>query len=128
MRPGRLVAALTALAAARAAPLEKRGEPCVMYEVRPGDYCYAIATANGVGYGEFLQQNPGLDCNNLHVGDSVCLHRVYGCRAYWVRAGDLCSGIAQRFGISVRELISRNRGSPEWMGCMHLYDGQRLCV
>ncbi|KAJ2215732.1 hypothetical protein EV179_001956 [Coemansia sp. RSA 487] len=48
-------------------------QSCIMYEVRPGDYCYKIAISNGITYQQFLNQNPGIDCTNLQVGQSVCL-------------------------------------------------------
>ncbi|KAJ2061942.1 hypothetical protein GGH13_006527 [Coemansia sp. S155-1] len=47
--------------------------PCILYEVRPGDYCYKIAITNGITYKQFLAQNPGIDCTRLHVGQSLCL-------------------------------------------------------
>ncbi|KAJ1964775.1 hypothetical protein GGI12_001218, partial [Dipsacomyces acuminosporus] len=48
------------------------GNNCVMYEVRPGDYCYKIAKDNNIPYNQFLRQNPGIDCTNLRIGQSVC--------------------------------------------------------
>ncbi|KAJ2866468.1 hypothetical protein GGH94_001509 [Coemansia aciculifera] len=47
--------------------------PCILYEIRPGDYCYKIAVTNGISYKQFLAQNPGIDCTRLYVGQSVCL-------------------------------------------------------
>ncbi|KAJ2900018.1 hypothetical protein IWW38_000726 [Coemansia aciculifera] len=47
--------------------------PCIMYEVRPGDYCYKIAVVNGISYRQFLAQNPGIDCTRLRAGQSLCL-------------------------------------------------------
>ncbi|KAJ2659365.1 Glycoside hydrolase [Coemansia sp. RSA 1200] len=46
---------------------------CILYEVKPGDYCYKIAIYNGITYEQFLKQNPGINCTNLQVGQSVCL-------------------------------------------------------
>ncbi|KAJ2809369.1 hypothetical protein H4R20_000179 [Coemansia guatemalensis] len=123
-----------------------------MYEVRPGDYCYKIASDNGISYEQFLKQNPGIDCTNLRVGQSVCLIPTsYGggwnnwggngwgngydntksngeCRSYIVREGDLCSRIARDHGISFDKLIELNQRSYGWRGCSRLHVGQKLCV
>ncbi|KAJ2510289.1 hypothetical protein GGI11_004587 [Coemansia sp. RSA 2049] len=48
-------------------------QTCIFYEVKPGDYCYKIAIYNGITYQQFLKQNPGINCTNLQVGQSVCL-------------------------------------------------------
>ncbi|KAJ2161532.1 hypothetical protein GGF46_001387 [Coemansia sp. RSA 552] len=40
---------------------------CIMYEVRHGDYCYKIANSNGIPYSDFLQQNPGINCESLQT-------------------------------------------------------------
>jgi len=50
--------------------------PCpsgVYWEISPGDTLYTIAQATGTTV-EILQQlNPGLDPENLQVGQSICL-------------------------------------------------------
>ncbi|KAJ2718443.1 hypothetical protein GGI07_005755 [Coemansia sp. Benny D115] len=118
--------------------------PCIMYEVRPGDYCYKIATKNGIPYNQFLSQNPGIDCTNLSVGQSVCLFPLsipgwgFGggsksepavdCQIYTVKEGDLCSQIAKNFGISTRKLLELNKDMPLWNGCMNMFAGQSICV
>jgi LysM repeat protein len=47
--------------------------PGKTYTVVAGDYCWLIATNNGMNLEQFLNKNPGLDCNNLWVGVNVCL-------------------------------------------------------
>jgi len=45
------------------------------YTVVPGDYCYLIATNNGMTLDQFLGLNPGLVCEPLRIGTVVCLRR-----------------------------------------------------
>ncbi|KAJ1826932.1 hypothetical protein LPJ70_007618 [Coemansia sp. RSA 2708] len=124
-----------------------------MYEVRPGDYCYKIARNNGISYEQLLRQNPGLDCTNLQIGQSICLvplSNSWGgwgsgwswdqydddegsrdldtCRPYVVKEGELCSRIAEAHGLSFAELVELNDKMSSWGGCKKLYAGQRICV
>jgi LysM repeat protein len=43
------------------------------YTVQPGDYCYKIAQVNGLSLDQLLAINPGLNCDNLQIGTSVCV-------------------------------------------------------
>ncbi|KAJ1861864.1 hypothetical protein LPJ78_005074 [Coemansia sp. RSA 989] len=115
---------------------------CIMYEVKPGDYCYKIARDNGISYEQLLRQNPGLDCTNLQIGQSICLipitnnwnsgwddyetgsRNLNACRAYVVKEGDLCSRIAERHGLTFAELNQINEKSPTWAGCRRLHYGK----
>ncbi|KAJ2741760.1 hypothetical protein GGI20_004961 [Coemansia sp. BCRC 34301] len=129
-------------------------QPCIMYEVRPGDYCYKIAVVNGISYRQFLSQNPGIDCTRLRAGQSLCLiplslsggwrngwhadvagdllnskaSEVAPCKAYAVQEGDVCGQIAEDNGISVDKLVEINQEAPLWNGCNNLSIGQTICV
>ncbi|KAK0643868.1 hypothetical protein B0T16DRAFT_416754 [Cercophora newfieldiana] len=43
------------------------------YIVKAGEYCWLIATNNGMTLEQFLNKNPGLKCENLPIGAKVCL-------------------------------------------------------
>jgi peptidoglycan endopeptidase LytF len=43
------------------------------YTVHQGDYCYKIAQLNGLSLDQLLAINPGLNCDNLQIGASVCV-------------------------------------------------------
>ncbi|KAJ2358761.1 hypothetical protein GGF43_000601 [Coemansia sp. RSA 2618] len=133
-------------------------QDCIMYEVRPGDYCYKIARTNGISYEQLLRQNPGLDCTNLQIGRRICLiphspdtwnsggnwggwnnhndnddydagsRNLDSCRWYVVKEGDLCSHIAENHGHTFAELVEMNEDTPDWNGCKRLYAGQNICV
>lgn len=45
------------------------------WTVRAGEYCYLIATNNGLSLDQLLGLNPGLVCNPLQIGTLVCLQR-----------------------------------------------------
>lgn len=45
------------------------------YTVKAGDYCWLIATDNGLTLDQFYALNPGLVCNPLQIGTVVCLVR-----------------------------------------------------
>lgn len=45
------------------------------YKVVPGDYCWKIATDNGLTLDQLYQLNPGLNCEPLQVGVNLCLRR-----------------------------------------------------
>jgi peptidoglycan/xylan/chitin deacetylase (PgdA/CDA1 family) len=43
------------------------------YSVKSGDTCSAIAGQNGISLVKLLSLNPGIGCNNLQIGQSVCV-------------------------------------------------------
>ncbi|KAK3321309.1 hypothetical protein B0T19DRAFT_445081 [Cercophora scortea] len=43
------------------------------YTVKAGDYCYLIATNNGITLDQLYRYNPALVCNPLQVGAVVCV-------------------------------------------------------
>jgi LysM repeat protein len=43
------------------------------YTVQSGDYCYLIWTKYGLSENQFKSLNPGIDCNNLQIGQQVCV-------------------------------------------------------
>ncbi|KAK0644235.1 hypothetical protein B0T16DRAFT_460312 [Cercophora newfieldiana] len=45
------------------------------YKVVAGDYCWKIATENGLSLDQLYQINPGLKCEPLEIGVVVCLRR-----------------------------------------------------
>jgi cellobiose dehydrogenase (acceptor) len=45
------------------------------YTVVAGDYCYLIATNNGLSLDQFRGINPGLNCDPLSIGVVVCVKR-----------------------------------------------------
>jgi len=50
--------------------------PCpsgVYWEVSAGDTLYKIATASNVSIAKLIKANPGIDANNLKIGQNICI-------------------------------------------------------
>ncbi|KAK0669591.1 hypothetical protein QBC41DRAFT_319644 [Cercophora samala] len=45
------------------------------YSVKSGDYCYQIAARAGIDLSDLTSFNPGLNCNNLGLGQKLCIKR-----------------------------------------------------
>ena len=103
------------------------------YTIRAGDTLYLLAQRFGVSVDAIIRANPGIDPNNLQIGQVICipqaiptpdlppcLHGVY----YTVKPGDTFYLIAQRFCVSVYELMSANPG----VDPNNLMIGQILCI
>ncbi len=101
------------------------------YTVRPGDTLWALARQYGVTTEDIKKANPGLDPDNLAVGERLCLPQgseIYPmCRIgnyYVVRGGIKFAAIAAYFGVTTDMLYKNNIGiDPD-----NLYDGQVLCI
>lgn len=101
------------------------------YSIRPGDTLYRIAIFYNVSLDDLIEANPGIDPTRLFVGQIICIPLATppvtcpeGQNEYIVRSGDTFYSIAQRFGITVQELIRANpRVNPE-----ALLIGQILCI
>ncbi|HHY92824.1 MAG TPA: LysM peptidoglycan-binding domain-containing protein [Firmicutes bacterium] len=111
--------------------------PCpggVYWVVAPGDTLYSIAQATGAYVEDILAVNPGLDPNNLQVGQRICVPppplvppEVPPCPSgiFWVvEPGDTLYKIAQATGFTVEELLAVNPGlDPE-----HLQPRTNICL
>jgi len=113
------------------------------FTVASGDTCYQIASTNGLSLSQLATLNKGLDCNNLQIGQTLCLKASAiarapiattpkpttkapssACKKYSVVGGDYCYAIAKKYKISVATLQKYN---PK-MDCDNLSIGQKLCV
>ncbi|KAI5072305.1 hypothetical protein GOP47_0012411 [Adiantum capillus-veneris] len=104
---------------------------CSTYIVEPGDTCYAISQAYGISLSDFQSWNAGINCNNLQIGQSVCISKPTAsspsgstCTTYTIKFGDTCYAISQAHGISLSEFQSWNAG----INCNNLQIGQIVCV
>ncbi|KAK1753947.1 hypothetical protein QBC47DRAFT_429380 [Echria macrotheca] len=73
--PSRPTATATATASIGFGNGNGNGGCAKTYTVVAGDYCYLIATSNGLSLDQLLGINPGLVCNPLQIGTVVCLRR-----------------------------------------------------
>lgn len=110
-----------------------------LYEIEPGDTLYQISRRRGITLDALLEANPGIDPENLQVGQQICIPRVDvpepeprpperplcpGGRLYRIRPGDTFYRISRREGISLDDLIAANPDvDPE-----ALQVGQVICI
>lgn len=102
--------------------------------IQPGDTLYGIAQRYGITVQAIISANPGIDPNNLPVGQRICIPNPTPGRPfpepcpngtiYIIRPGDTFFSIARRFNISLDVLLNANPGiNPDF-----LQVGQRICI
>ncbi|CAO1946214.1 unnamed protein product [Urochloa humidicola] len=47
------------------------------YGIKKHETCFAVAQTTGLSLKKFLRFNPNINCNNLFIGQWVCLHAVH---------------------------------------------------
>lgn len=100
------------------------------YIIRAGDTCFRLAQLAGTTVQAIINANPGLNCNNLQIGQTICIPLGIpggcptGTMPYVIKAGDTCWALAQTAGISVQALIAANPG----INCNNLQIGQTICI
>ena len=99
------------------------------YVVRPGDTLFSIARMYNVTVDQLIRANPGIDPNNLMVGQLVCIPECDdipcpGGNIYVVRQNDSLASILLRFDISIMDLEA---GNPN-IDIDRIRVGQELCI
>ncbi len=115
------------------APAPER-EPCPgrLYDIRPGDTFINIARRFGYTLDALLAINPGVNPENLQIGQTICLppspgagpFPCYGGSIYIIKPGDTMYSIARRYGVNLNRLIEANQQlNPE-----NLKVGDPVCI
>lgn len=99
--------------------------------IRPGDTLFSIARRFRVSLDDLIEANPGIDPDNLQVGQVICIPLAVppvvcppGTITYTIRPGDTFFSLARRFGVTVEDLIRANPGvDPDT-----LLVGQHICI
>lgn len=97
-----------------------------VYTIEAGDTLYRIAQRYEISVASLLQVNPGLNPNSLQIGQKICLP-IPKCpmgKLTTVRVGDTIYKIAQRYGITVDQILQVNPGLDPDM----LFVGQKICL
>lgn len=100
------------------------------YVVKAGDTLYSIAMRYNVTVAELIKANPGIDPNNLQIGQIICIPeksspiRCPGGTIYVVERGDTISSILVKFDISIMDLKA---GNPN-LDFDKIKVGQELCI
>jgi LysM repeat protein/ABC-type branched-subunit amino acid transport system substrate-binding protein len=94
----------------------------IYHNLQPGETVYSLSKSYGVSENEIIQSNPGIDINKLSVGFEIAVPRrefmsdrqkfddqdkkfIY----HKVLKGESLASIAEKYGLSVRELRRENR-------------------
>jgi len=70
-----IVTSVTTLRPPTVVPTPPANSCAKTYTVQSGDYCYLIATNNGLSLDQLYSINPGLNCSPLQIGVVVCVKR-----------------------------------------------------
>jgi len=111
--------------------MEQQGRICPRgasyYIWQEGDTLQSVAQKNKTTAQAIQLINEGLDFNTIAAGYEICMpSQSYTCmsgQTYTVQVGDSLSSIAERYGITVLELMERNPGISSG-----LLAGQTICV
>lgn len=95
----------------------------LIHIVRPGDSVYRIALEYDVPMSQIILANDLEHAARLAVGQALVIQ--FPGQTHTVRAGETASGIARRYGISLRQLY---RNNPILGGDPALYPGQTLVI
>lgn len=102
------------------------------YVIKPGDSLFSISAMFNVTPEKILRLNPGLDANNLPVGEEICVISgtfqpvtcPLGTIAYNINRGDTLASIAQKFSVEVSDILNENPS----LNPNNLTPGQRICI
>lgn len=86
------------------------------YTIRAGDTLIGIARREGYTLDALIAANPGINPNQLQIGQVICLppspgggpFPCFGGSIYIIRPGDTFYSIARRFGVSLDRLLEAN--------------------
>ncbi|MHA6288626.1 LysM peptidoglycan-binding domain-containing protein [Maricaulis sp. CAU 1757] len=94
------------------------------YQIERGDTLHAVSQSCRVSLNRIMELNPDLDPRRLEVGTVIRLEANPGSpqdrhgqpdrESYEVREGDTFFEVAQRFGLSLFDLMNENEGTDPW--------------
>lgn len=102
------------------------------YTVQPGDTLLEIADEFDTTVANLLRLNPGINENNLRIGQRICvISQTFqpvscplGTLPYNINPGDTLASVAQKFGTDTEALL---RANPD-IDPYNLQTGQRICI
>lgn len=88
------------------------------YTVRPGDTYWSLAQRFNTTIEAIAGANPGVDPNNLRVGQIICIPGAPppppicppGTQSYTIRPGNTILALARQFGTTVEAILRLNPG------------------
>ncbi|HOC06220.1 MAG: LysM peptidoglycan-binding domain-containing protein [Bacillota bacterium] len=99
-----------------------------LYTIQPGDTFFSLAQRFGTTVNAIQQANPGVNPNNLQIGQVICIPQAAppACSGflYTIQPGDTYFLLAQRFGTTVNAIQQANPG----VNPNNLQIGQVICI
>ncbi|MCL6613549.1 MAG: LysM peptidoglycan-binding domain-containing protein [Firmicutes bacterium] len=107
--------------------------PGGFYTIRPGDTFFGLARRFGYTIDALLAVNPGVDPENLQIGQQICLPPspgggplpCFGGSMYVVRPGETRASLARRFGVALADLL---RSNPQIEDPNVIQAGEPICI
>lgn len=101
-----------------------------LYIIQPGDTFFTIARRFNISTQSLINANPQItDPSRIVPGQTICIPgpAQQDClgEIYTVRPGDNLTIIAQRFGVSLEQILSVN---PQITNANLIYTGQQICI
>ena len=101
-----------------------------LYTIQAGDTFFNIARRYQISVQSLVNANPQIaDPSRIVPGQVICIpvQPAPGCpgQLYTVRSGDTLGVIAQRFGVSVRQILAVN---PQITNSNVIFVGQQICI
>ena len=101
------------------------------YIILPGDSFSVLARRYNTSVEAIRAANPGIDPNNLQVGQRICMPALEphapcprGSKIYLAQAGESFYSIAEKFNVPFDVLLSANPG----LDLANLQIGQAICI
>lgn len=96
------------------------------YTIKKGDTLYLIAKTFGVSVDSILATNPGINPQNLYIGQVICVPAAcsYGTVAYVIKRGDTLYSISRRYNSNIDKIIESNPG----INPNNLMIGEVICI
>ncbi len=101
------------------------------YTIKSGDTLFQLARRFNTTVEGIMAINPGIDPNNLQIGQVICIPKVTAplppCPNgfyYTIKSGDTLYNLSQRFNIPLQEIINANPG----IDPNRLQIGQVICI
>lgn len=119
---------------------------CSYIQVQAGDGCTSLAAKCGIRGADFTKYNSKTNlCSTLQEGDYVCcsagdpyvpskpdapVQNADGtCSSYLIQNGDTCSSLAEKYGLTVDDIESFNKGKTwAWTECGKMLLGYNMCL
>ena len=108
--------------------------PCpngFLYTIRSGDTFFRLGQQFGVGVDAIIRANPGVNPNNLQIGQVICIPThttpTPPCQNgfhYQIRSGDTFYILSQRYNVTVDAIMRANPG----VNPNNLQIGQIICI